>query len=291
MWRDSKPSATPTTSSEGHEFYGIRIRRGQNSWASGIFFGLAAAIRPTFVVMAIPLALLGHRKSAVSMVAALATAILLTLPVFGTSGWSSYTASMRVWEQLAGSNDSGREFLLRTYGESRPIPVTAEGVNLIQSWPIETEGSTLLSTFPPIHTWLRRFIDLPGLMTLAHLGFLAFAIAVGTFAVWLRSRGRRISPRAVVAFAALASITAEFFLPVRYRYADILFLHPLSMLIPALIRMEKLTSAGIFVMAGLVLGQYRSLLGGKTEFIEFALLAIGLNLGLLCLLIGRARSR
>jgi hypothetical protein len=262
-------------------------RRGQRSWVSGIFFGLAAAIRPSFVVMAIPLALLGYRRAAGAMVASLAVAIVLTLPAVGVRGWSSYAASMRVWEQLADTNDEGREYLLRAYGEAHPVPITAEGMDLYHHWPIETGGSTLLSNFSPIHSWLRRIVVLPSLITFARVGFLTFAMTVGTLAFWLRLRGRRYSPRTVVAYAVLASITGEYFLPYRYSYADILFLHPLSMLIPGLIRYEKQAFSKTFVLAGLVLGQYRSLLGGKTEFVEFSLLATGLTYCLLHLLIGR----
>ena len=63
------------------------------------FFGLAAALRPTFFLMAVPLALLGYRKSAAAMAATLATAVALTLPWVGLQGWpqGSYRARRRCW--------------------------------------------------------------------------------------------------------------------------------------------------------------------------------------------------
>ncbi len=257
------------------------VRHGREDWRTGIFFGLAAALRPTFFLMALPLAVLGYRKSAVAMAATLAIAIALTLPWVGLQGWACYLETMRVWEQAAGAVACGEDPFLRTYGPARPVPTTAEGIDFFHILPIETAGSTVLANFYPVYSGLRRLVALPPLITIARIGLLAFVFAVGGVAVSLRWRTRAVSPRFIAALGALACIDGEYFLPIRFSYADILFLLPLALLIPALLRLERMGFARTFVIAGLVLGGHRSLIGRQAEPIEFLFLAFGLTVALL----------
>jgi hypothetical protein len=118
-------------------------------------------------------------------------------------------------------------------------------------------------------------------MTIARVGLLAFVVAVGGMAISLRWRARAVSPRFIAALGAVACIDAEYFLPIRYSYADVLFLLPLALLIPALLRLESMGFARTFLIAGLVLGGYRSLIGWLAEPIEFLFLALGLTVALL----------
>jgi hypothetical protein len=266
------------------------LLRGDLQWGrAGLYFGLATAFRPTFLIVAVPLALLGYRKTAGAMAAVLAVAMLLTLPLVGLRGWASYAAQVRVYEQVAASSDKGAEFLGRTYGPARAVPTAGEGGDLVGFLPIETGGSTLIGSFKPIHARLVRFLALPPLTTIARSASLAMALAVGCLALALRRTRRVFSGRFVAAFATVAAIDLEYFLPVRYSYSDILFLQPLALLVPSLFRQNKLALARTCILAGLVLGQYRSLLGGFTEFLEFTLLASGLTIALLQ--IGRGRVR
>ena len=141
--------------------------------------------------------------------------------------------------------------------------------------------STLLANFYPVYSGLRRLVALPPLITIPRIGFLAFVFAVFVVAVSLRWRTRAVSPRFIAALGALVCIDGEYFLPIRYSYADILFLLPLALLIPALLRLERMGFARTFVIAGLVLGGYRSLIGGLAEPIEFLFLAFALTVALL----------
>src|SRR5262249_50180233 len=177
------------------------VRRGRQSWTSGVFFGLAASLRPSFVVMAIPLAILGHRKAAGAMVASLVGAVLLTLPVVGVRGWTSYVATMHVWEQIAADEANIPAILSQSYGEARPVPATAEGLDLRRYGQGDSGSSTLFGIIAPAYTWLNRTVPLRDRTALARVGFLTFVAAVGALALWPRLAGRSVSPRVVLAFA------------------------------------------------------------------------------------------
>ncbi len=260
---------------------------GGDGWRGGFWFGLAAALRPTFVVMGLPLWLLGYRKSAAAMMASLGMAVALTLPWFGVRGWASYATTVRIWEQASAGDGTEEDYFLSAYGPAAPAPQTAEGIDFFRALPIETAGSTLMANFHPAYRWLRGILALPPLPTLARIGFLGFVLIAGCLAARLRWRARAVSPRFVASFAVLMAIDGEYFLPVRYSYADIMFLQPLALLIPALLRSERLWLSRTVVVTGLVLGQYRSLLGGMVEPIEFLLLSFGLTAALLQLAASR----
>jgi hypothetical protein len=263
------------------------VRGGGDGWRGGFWFGLASALRPTFVVMGLPLGLLGYRKTAAAMMASLAMAVAGTLPWFGVQGWASYATTVRNWEHAFAGDGTEEDYFLSAYGPSAPAPQTAEGINFFRALPIETAGSTLIANFHPVYRWLRGLIELPPLLTLARIGFLGFALIVGCLAALLRWRARACSPRFVASFAALTAIDGEYFLPVRYSYADIVFLQPMALLIPALLRSERLWLSRTGVVAGLVLGRYRSLLAGLVEPIEFLLLSLALTAALLQLAASR----
>jgi hypothetical protein len=216
------------------------VRGDPKSGRAGFFFGLAAALRPTYLIMAVPLVLLGYRKTAGVMVAVLGIAVALTLPVVGVRGWESYAATVRAYEKVLASEDDGAEFLLRVYGPARAVPSVAEGGDLVGVLPIETGGSTLLANFKPIHIAIKRFITLPDLAPISRGASLAGAVAVLSLAMALRRTRRAFSGRFVAAFATLAAMDLEYFLPIRHSYADIVFLHPLAMLLPSLFRLNRL---------------------------------------------------
>src|SRR5262249_35422372 len=134
------------------------VRQGPGGGWAGLSFGLAAALRASFVLTAIPLALLGYRRSAAALVATLGAAVALTLPWVGVRGWASYVATMQVWEQSAAAADGGADLLLRRYGPARPAPRTAEGLDFFHSLPIATGGSTLLANAHPAYAGLRRLV-------------------------------------------------------------------------------------------------------------------------------------
>jgi hypothetical protein len=225
--------------------------------------------------------LLGYRKSAVTMLASLVMAVAATLPWFGVQGWANYSSTVRIWEQASATDDGEESYFLSAYGPPVPVPRTAEGIDFFQNLPIETAGSNLLANFHPAYRSLRGILSLPPLTTMVRIAFLVFAIIVGCLAALLRRRARALSPRFVASFTVLAAIDSEYFLPIRYSYADVLFLHPLALLMPALLHSERLWLARTLAIAGLVVSRYRSLLGGSVEPIEFLLLGLGLTVALL----------
>ena len=199
--------------------------------------------------------------------------------------------NVRVYERIAGTGDSYAEFLARTYGPPHPVPIEAEGRELISFLPMEEGASTLLKNFAGIHASLLRLVALPSLATIARGSVLVLALTVAGLAIALRRRRMGVSGRFVAAFATLAAIDLEYFLPIRHSYADILFLLPLALLVPALFHCDRLKVARTLVLAGLILGQHRSILSALTGCFEYSLIASGLTIALLQLAIGRAAIR
>jgi hypothetical protein len=221
------------------------------------------------------------------MLASLGPALALTLPWFGFQGWANYAATVRTWERAYASDGSVEDYFASIYGPAWPAPRTAEGIDFLRNLTLETAGSTFIANFHPAIGWLRQFIVLPPLGTIARAGFLGFALIAGCLAALLRWRARTWSPRFVASFAVLAAVAGEYFLPLRFSYADILYLHPLALVMPVLLHVERLWLARTLAASGLVLGGYRSLLGGFVEPIEFLLLCLGLSIALLQLSAGR----
>ena len=134
------------------------VQNRRDGWLTGIVFGLAAALRPTFFLMALPLAVLGYRKAAAVTAATLGVAIALTLPWVGLQPSASDPSTMRVWEQTALSGHRAEDFPMRTYGPAQPVSRIAEGVDFFHNLPIETGGSAILANFHPVYSGLRWLV-------------------------------------------------------------------------------------------------------------------------------------
>jgi hypothetical protein len=265
------------------------VRRGPGSAIPGLFVGLAVSIRPTLVVIPVLLFLLRQRRSALAAVGTAMAAIALTLPLVGWEGWRSYAANTRMWERIAeagGYAEAGGGFDLGPlYGPARAVPAVAEGI-AFEELPLETGGSTLVSILssPPLdRLWPA---GAAGSAALSKAGFIAFVFLMGMVA--FRS-ARRTTPstRFAYAFGIIAALDAEFFLPMRFSYADILYLAPLALLTPVLLHCERAQFAAVCCLSGLMIGGLRGLLGGHADLLQFGFLAGGLTLAVAQLSSGR----
>jgi hypothetical protein len=186
--------------------------------------GIAAALRPTALVVVAPLWLLGYRRTAASAVAATAAIVVLLLPVTGVVFWTDYTRLVDTLERAI----PGLPPL-----SSLPYAGWVEGADF-------TDVLDARSSNANIHlllVTLGRRVGWPPVTlipALAKVGFLAaMVILLGLVA---RGRHARWRPRAALAVAFTMAMVTDHFLPVRWGYADILYLAPIALLMPFMLR-------------------------------------------------------
>ncbi|AGA27580.1 glycosyltransferase family 87 protein [Singulisphaera acidiphila] len=260
-------------------------RRRGDTWSAGLAFGLAVALRPNFLLMALPLTLLGYRKCATGLIVTAALTAAATLPVVGRAGWISYAHNVQVWDELF---DHGPSLLIERYGPPREVPRDAEGRDLSRYWDIDTGGSTLRNFKPLLDSWAWT-MKIKAHVRLDRFGLALWLTAIGALALALRMRGILVGSRGTAALALITALGSEFFLPLRFSYADILLLAPLALLLPAMLRWRRLEIPALMLMSGLLVSRLRFFLGGATEMAQFLLLAGGLTLALFGVLTHRLR--
>lgn len=222
------------------------LRRGDDL-LSGVPIGMAAALRPTFVVLCLPLWLLGLRRTAAGTAATFAVVCAATLPLVGWEGWKGCFATARAWERLV--VDPSR--FDRYYGPAQEVPKNVEGVDFTQLLNNGVGNATLLGIFQKRN--LESGVPVPASIPLVSR-VLALAVVLGGTVVALVVRRRKPLPRRyVMAFGVLLALNLEYFLPARIAYADVLYLLPLALMMPLVVRGPSPYPAAL-VATGLVLG-------------------------------------
>ncbi len=217
-----------------------RPGRGGEVLAGGML-GIAIACRPTGIVMLAPLALLRERRVAALSLVSAAAVVALSAAVFGASSWGQFFRLGAAWERaVVGVDQVSEPFVTRA---------VAEGYRLTRVLPSRMGNTALVAFLAGI--W-------PGTMASAYVARLACALLLGTvtLAVALRHGGRAWAARRRQAFLAafVLAILADLALPVRYGYADVLWLAPLALALPLWSRGIGLLSA-VLVGLGLLLGR------------------------------------
>jgi hypothetical protein len=241
-------------------------RRGHgDGWRAGLPLGLAAALRPTAIVVVAPLWLLGYRKTAASAVAAAGATALALLPVTGITFWKDYVRLVETFEKAVPGVPEVT---------SMPHLAWVEGANF-------TEVMEHRSSNANIHLLLVSLAPRLGgpplslVPILAKVGCLA-ALAVLLALVWRGRRARwRGGPALAVAFTAV--LVTEHFLPVRWGYVDTLYLAPLALVMPFMWR-RRGRMLLLTVLAALVFGHslVGPLDGGPGSLVRAVLLTGGL---------------
>jgi hypothetical protein len=208
---------------------------------AGGALGVAIAFRPTAIVMLAPLLLLRQRRVAVVSLVSAAFVVGVSAAFFGLGSWSQFFRAGAVWERAVIGIDS-----LSTPFVERAV---ADGYRLTRVLPSGMDNTAIAG-------WLGDIRPLT--LATARTARLAFgALLAGVIAlVTLRHRGRaRASQRRQAFLAAFSlAVLADLALPVRYGYADVLWLAPLALALPLWSRGVGLPSAA-FVLLGLLLGR------------------------------------
>jgi Glycosyltransferase family 87 len=200
------------------------VRRGGDDWAPGVALGIAAALRPTAIVVAAPLWLLGYRRTAAATLATAAGIVLLLLPATGIVFWKDYVRLVGTLERAV----PGLPPLV-----SLPYSTWVEGADFTRVLDDRSSNANihlLLVTLQGRLGWP----PLALVPALAKAGFfIATALMLGLV---FRGRAARWRPRTALALAFTTAMVADHFVPVRWGYTDTLYLAPLGLLMPVLLR-------------------------------------------------------
>lgn len=202
-------------------------RRGQiDSIPAGIALGILALMRPNLLVIAPALLIMRQWRSSSAMLATVGIGVATTYLMLPTSSWQSY---LDVGDQYYRSAED--------FGpgpDDFPAPDhtgPVEGIQFCISLP-----NLACSSFGHMYYVLRaRFglarldIGLTSKIILAGLAVLLLAL------VWLRRGG---DVRSAFALIVVMSLDTEFFLPIRWSYAEVLQLAPLALMLPVLLSKE-----------------------------------------------------
>jgi len=235
-------------------FVCLKLRR-HSAWG-GILFGCAAAMRPTALVVIGPLWLLGLRRTAYTTLLTAAVLCLVTVPVSGIGGWTEFARMTEMHAQAEVSPG-----LLYTQGgpEATRSGAVVEGYDLTQMLDARTTNTALLPLVSALwrsRPWLPR-VSLPLLVKVAACAFLAVA-GLGL----LLTRRERYVARDALALAFLASLWIDYFVPIRYGYADVQFLAPIALVMPAALKTTH-RAAFTLIVLGLAFGHVLTYLDGR----------------------------
>jgi hypothetical protein len=239
-------------------------REHPDSVAGGVAFGALALMRPNLLCILPALLLVRRWRCAGAMTATIAAGVVAACALLPWSSWPGYIA---VGDQyFAQAQD---------YDAMPDIPRPAHEGPVEGMWFYSPMTNFRSNSFAPIYRfidqWLNQFhvVDPAGVeyqyglpdINLALTSKVAMVSLAGLLSglVWLR---RTASPRSITALIIVLSLDTEFFLPIRWGYADMVLLAPLALFLP-----DLLEDKNLWLLAVVLLG----LLGGPLGQLVFSL--------------------
>jgi hypothetical protein len=218
-------------------------RRGQvDSIAAGLALGVVALVRPNLLVIAPALLLARRWRCGGAMLATVGVGVAVTCLVLPAESWRSY---LGVGDQYYRSIE-GRP-LMQIPSPEHAGPV--EGVTFGADSLTNIESSSFAQLVRKLHDAFGvPMIDLALTSKLILAGLAATLLVL----VW-RRRGEEAG--SVFALIVVLALDTEFFLPHRWGYADVMLLAPLALLLPELLRPERVNMQALaVVLLGLLCG-------------------------------------
>jgi hypothetical protein len=198
--------------------------RGRDDWMAGAWLGLAVALRPTMVVALILFWILRWRRAAVAGIVAAAVCAALTLPVAGISVWRDYPQAVGDWQN---------EVMFHDWSKVPPLPekMFVDGADFRTTLYPRSADLTSLVVLSLIRGGLH--VQAPPALWLGLNNILGL-IAVAAPAFFLWRRRAQLSSTAILTGSLMLALYGEYFLPVRWGYADVCLILPLGFLLPYL---------------------------------------------------------
>jgi uncharacterized membrane protein len=203
-----------------------------------------------------------------------------TLPFGGMEIWRSWVVAAR--DSTYGF--ASKDYLDAHYGREEMAPFTVEGATYPGPGPqIRTLDFTFGAYAVPLVRKLAPRYAARTVQGATRQGQIAFAVALTLYLIgaW-RFRARLQSPRAIMlAILWLASL-ADLFAPIRFSYADVLFLLPLALLIEEMAWVPSMWLALAPIIVGLLLGMghWSWLTDAQCENLRPTLIMAGIALAL-----------
>jgi hypothetical protein len=203
------------------------LARSRDDWMAGALLGLAVALRPTLVVALILFWILRWRRAAVAGIVSAAVCVALTLPVAGISVWRDYPKAVSGWQHEVMFGDWS------DWSKAPPPPekMLVDGGDFRTILYPRSANLTSLVFLSLIRSGLH--LQAPAPLWLAINDTLAL-IAIGAPALFLWRRRAQMSSTAILTGSLTLALFGEYFLPVRWGYADVCLILPLCFLLPYL---------------------------------------------------------
>lgn len=253
-------------------------RRPAWRWTSGLLWGIAIALRPTLLVLPALLFVMRRRKEALAAAAGLVLAIVVTLPATGAVLWEDYFLAMRIHER--GNTHPYWP------GDSFELKTVVEGMDMRQLIDDRSKDVALLN----ILAWDTgiSFVN----ERREGLGVFCRGLALAwtmTFFVYLQFRARRLHRmQHALAVGAILVFGIDYLVPSRWGYTDVLFLLPIALLLPLLLRKNTRPWPLALVAIGLFAGY--ALNSSQGTLLRSLFVMAGFH-GVLLFMLLRARSR
>jgi hypothetical protein len=252
--------------------------------AAGVALGAAAAFRPNLAILLLPLWLVGLRRPAIAMgvTGAVLGLTTLAIPAIGIQGWRDYFTLVREldMESMMGRARYVAQLVAPAGFQNPPATKIAEGVDFsgyLRGPVVNISANTLVGMVANDQTPFAMLAK--AIKACAMLVFV-----VGCVPLFTLMRRKALPATVALGCALVPCIAMEYFLPVRYNYADVIFLAPLALLAGVLF------SRKAAVPTGLMLGSLAMF--SLTQHATLAWVANAVaTLGLLIVVFAIARAR
>jgi hypothetical protein len=190
---------------------------------AGILLGLAVALRPTVGIVLVPLWLGGLKRTALAGGVTAAACVAATLPLSGVTAYANYMRVATAWEKVMLDWEQAQ----REYGVQ---PQEKRVVDGFRNRELELRGPS----------WtVGRFLNRPELPPVFRTTAGQKVVYLAVLVTWLglfyaAHRVRPFSARETVQAGIWLVVLTDYFLPLRVEYADVLFLLPMALAMPAL---------------------------------------------------------
>jgi hypothetical protein len=250
-------------------------RRGVNTIGTGLLLGAAAAIRPTTIVVLLPLAIFRFWRSLAAAIAATLALVVATLPLGGVRAWIDYQAIVRFFTRWT--------IHLTTYVASKADP-NLVGYDQTRYLEARTTNTSAVGVLMGV---LKGHVSVGEPLWIASQVIIVTLLAL---ALWWTVRVRAIaSERAMLLSVMVLALACDFAAPVRFGYADILYLAPVAVAMPGLLASFRLP--GIVRLSGpLVLGSLCVPLVVQYQVVATLSRSVGVMVGLGILLVCHRRQ-
>ena len=251
---------------------------------SGIAWGIMIALRPTYVLLLL-IYLLFKKYKIVKMMAVTATILfVITILIGGIKPWISWSKNIKNLELSWVDPD----FLIHNYGPAYSVAPQAEGIDFHNSLAAETYNETFVGLIALSYDKLGKPFPLIWLLVTKLLMaiFIIFIIII----TYVNTK-RNLDHSSKLLIALVMVISIDYFLPIRFSDADVLFLPLLALIVPFLT--SNYTHRYFLIVLLLAFGIGHSLLpihgylGGLMALMRSMIFMVTLNLIVILITLGK----